>query len=334
MGNDIDISPTTLAMAVIAVLLGLGLGYLAYPAFNGPAPAEGQAVACAMGGEFTLDQAKAAEVQKIFEDIIYLQSGSKHTLKLENYTDRGSFVELNYVIDGVYPQSVYITKDYAYVMQAPAKISDVKSEVDAAIKELEKELEPAEKSDKPSVRLYVMSYCPYGNLAENAFVEVIELMGDKIDFEPVYIISGSGGNYRSLHGTAELNQDIREKIVFSKYGAAKWADFVYDTNKNCTLGNIETCWKEAAERQGISVEDVEAEYAANFNAIADAEVAKTEQAGVTASPTLLMNGKKYSGKPFVAEAYKEWVCGGFNTVPAECNTTLSTSSGTTASGSC
>lgn len=334
MANDIDISPAMLAMAAIAILLGVGLGYLAYPAFNGSASIEGQTTACAISGEFALDQAKAAEIQKVFEDIIYLQSGSRHTLKLESYMDRGSFVELRYVIDGVYPQNVYVTKDYVYLMQAPAKISDVKMEVDAAIKELEKELAPVEKSDKPSVKLYVMSYCPYGNLAENAFVEVIRLMGDKIDFEPVYILSGSNGNYRSLHGTAELNQDIREKIVFSKYGAAKWADFVYDTNKNCTLSNIETCWKDAAARQGISVADVEAEYAANFNEIADAEVAKTEQARVTASPTLLMNGKKYSGKPFVAESYKEWVCSAFNTAPQECNTVLSTSSGTTASGSC
>ncbi|MCX8205953.1 MAG: hypothetical protein N3H30_01860, partial [Candidatus Micrarchaeota archaeon] len=100
------------------------------------------------------------------------------------------------------------------------------------------------------------------------------------------------------------------------------------------LNNIETCWKEAAVRQGISVADVEAEYAASFSAIADGEVAKTNSAGVTASPTLIMNGKKYSGTPFVAESYKQWVCGAFNSAPEECSTTLSTSSGTTASGSC
>jgi hypothetical protein len=44
-----------------------------------------------------------------------------------------------------------------------------------------------EKKDRPEFQFYVMSFCPYGNMAEDAIRPVFDLLGDKVDFKPQYI---------------------------------------------------------------------------------------------------------------------------------------------------
>lgn len=44
------------------------------------------------------------------------------------------------------------------------------------------------KSDKPEVKFFVMSFCPYGNEAETSLKPIYELFKDKIDLKPQYIV--------------------------------------------------------------------------------------------------------------------------------------------------
>jgi len=44
-----------------------------------------------------------------------------------------------------------------------------------------------EKKDRPEFQFYVMSFCPYGNMAEDIIKPVYDLLGDKVDFKPQYI---------------------------------------------------------------------------------------------------------------------------------------------------
>jgi protein-disulfide isomerase len=280
---------------------------------------------------------KIGEIGSTFQDIVFLQTGAQHTVQYLNYSLEGDLVALDFVVDGSYPQTLYVTKDMNYLLQQPTSFADLKKQVSDAKAQAEADLEaantPPVKSDEPQVLLFVMSFCPYGNVAENAFYDVVALMSEKMAFEPIYIISGSNGNYQSLHGPVELNQGIREKIVFNKYGEKKWMAFTFDVNANCSVQNADTCWKGAAERHGINTTMVEDEFAKNFNAIADAEVAKSAQYNVQGSPTIIMNGKEYQSGQRSAEAFKQFVCTGFNTAPGECSTALSTGEGT-ATGSC
>jgi len=46
-----------------------------------------------------------------------------------------------------------------------------------------------EQSKTPNFKFFVMSYCPYGNQAENGLKPVADLMGDKVEFEPHYIVN-------------------------------------------------------------------------------------------------------------------------------------------------
>ncbi|MCX8199942.1 MAG: hypothetical protein N3G76_00565 [Candidatus Micrarchaeota archaeon] len=332
--KQFELSSQMLAALVLTLAVGLGIGYYMYSALN-PASASNINNTCSIGtaaGSYTPDTNKIKEISSVFKDIIYIQTGEEHSVEYVGYKLDGDLVAIDFTIDGSFPQTLYATKDLRYLLQQPTDFNTLKAQVNAAKKDLEMSKQPPEKSDKPTVKLFVMSFCPYGNVAENAFVDVIALLDGKIDFEPVYIISGKNGAYQSLHGQAELNQDIREKIVFNKYGAKKWMAFTYDVNQNCTLQNVESCWKEAAARQGIDVKALEEEYAKSFNSIADAEVAKTSQYNVQGSPTVILNGKTYNGQRS-SEAFKQFICSAFNTPPAECNKTLSTEQGVS-TGSC
>lgn len=46
-----------------------------------------------------------------------------------------------------------------------------------------------EKKEKPEVKFFVMSFCPFGNQAEAGLKPVAQLLGDKVDWQPVYIVS-------------------------------------------------------------------------------------------------------------------------------------------------
>lgn len=46
------------------------------------------------------------------------------------------------------------------------------------------------KTDKPEVKFFVMSFCPYGNQAESGLEPVYQLLKTKVDLVPRYIVSG------------------------------------------------------------------------------------------------------------------------------------------------
>jgi glutaredoxin len=68
------------------------------------------------------------------------------------------------------------------------------------------------KSARPSVEIYVMSFCPYGIQAENALKPVVELLNAGADFRMHYIATVPGSDLstaKSLHGNAEAVEDAQ-----------------------------------------------------------------------------------------------------------------------------
>lgn len=200
------------------------------------------------------------------------------------------------------------------------------------------------KTEKPDVLLFTMSYCPYGNQAETGINPVAELLGNKINIEPHYVIysnhKGGGpdycfdeeNKYCSMHGITELNQDIRELCIF-KYQKEKFWKYIDIVNSNCSLQNIEACWKEAAEQAGVNAEDVEKCFTEEALKLLEAEAALNKKYNVQGSPTVLINEQSYEGGR-TPEAYKTAMCSAFEEAPAECEQTLSSGEGAVASGQC
>ncbi|MCX8190133.1 MAG: DsbA family protein [Candidatus Diapherotrites archaeon] len=201
------------------------------------------------------------------------------------------------------------------------------------------------KSDRPDVLMFVMTFCPYGHVAEKGLKPVAELFGDKINIEPHYVIySGEYGytypddcidkekKYCSMHGVSELNEGVRQLCIF-KYQKDKFWDYIAKIYEGkCTLKNIDSCWKSQAEAAGIDTQKIEKCFEEEAISLLEKEVELNKKYNVMGSPTIIINETEYRGGR-APENYKAAICTAFNTPPTECSKTLS-SQGGTASGQC
>jgi len=208
--------------------------------------------------------------------------------------------------------------------------------------------DPMTKADKPVVELFVMSHCPYGTQAEKGMIPVVELLGDKIDFNIRFV------DY-AMHGETEVTEQTKQYCIIEEQNDK------YLTYLKCFLeaGETDTCLAEA---------EIDTEMLDTCVAAADEEFSITElledqaswsggrypqfnvhmdlnnQYNVGGSPTLVVNGDKlesdsrycdpagpcvlnpYPGRDSVS--YLATICEAFNEAPEECNTELSSASPT------
>jgi len=188
------------------------------------------------------------------------------------------------------------------------------------------------KTDIPEVQLFVMSFCPFGNEAEELIMPVIDLIGDKTNIQLRYIVSeSSDGGYVSLHGEQELHQDIRELCV-QKYDKDKFWDFIEEINVNCNYQDVDSCWENIAKKIEINIQKIKTcqeEEGLNNLAI---ESELSQKYAIKGSPQLMINGIEYTGSR-TSEGYKNAICSAFNSMPEECSQVLGDGN-SSASGNC
>ncbi|MFC2136528.1 DsbA family protein, partial [Bacteroidota bacterium] len=184
--------------------------------------------------------------------------------------------------------------------------------------------------NRPQIDFYVMSYCPYGNQAEEAIAPVFEKLKGKADFNPKYVLySNYGGGYPShcldedavvcsMHGIVELNQDIREACVAKYYGTQEWFDFALAMNKQCNSQNADTCWTGVAESLGLNTETIITCEANEGYDLMIADKTTGDALGVSGSPTIFIDGVQYSGSR-TANGFLAGLCAAFEDAPAECD---------------
>ena len=227
----------------------------------------------------------------------------------------------------------YITRDGSLFFISGIEIGEIK---EAEAETVESNVSPtttgfdAPDTERPKVELYIMSFCPYGQQAEKNLAPVIELLGDYIDFEPHYIVSISDSTVNSLHGSKEADEDIRQACIW-KYYPESWWDYVLYVDENIPLSNIEEKWTEAAETVGLDIESIQRCAEDEGFELMQAESALTDEKGITASPTLLINGERYRGQR-TPEDFKQAICSAFEQPPDVCSEILEGS--TAAQGNC
>lgn len=237
--------------------------------------------------------------------------------------------------------ALYATRDGKLLFSGPV---DLDQEPSPSSEEENGTPEETPKAEAPNVKLFIMSFCPYGNQAEELMALVVELLGNKVNIEPHYVVysnyGGGGPNfcldeenkYCSMHGIQELNQGVRELCVY-KYQKDKFWDFLKEINKNCSSQNADTCWETVAQNMGIDVQkikDCQENEALNLLAT---ELSLNKKYGVGGSPQLFINDVEYKGQRS-SDAYKSAICSAFEEPPEECEQALNSSGNSVPSGGC
>lgn len=190
------------------------------------------------------------------------------------------------------------------------------------------------KNDKPVVQVFVMSKCPYGVQAEQAFLPAAQAFGNDIDYQIKFIANqNADGTFNSLHGQPEVDEDLRQVCIMNQtpdkfFSYLKCQDDNYAAQKD--LG---TTWQACAT--GAGIDSAKVNTCATGQAGKDLLAANIKAANdnnIGSSPTVMINGVKYSGAR-TAQALQSAVCGAFNNQPASCANVV-TGTAPTASGNC
>lgn len=232
----------------------------------------------------------------------------------------------------------YVTKDGKVLFPAGEAMTEQTSKPDTG------NTADIPKKDTAQALLFVMSFCPYGNQAEDLMKPVIDLLQSKADIQLHYVIysnyNGGGPNYCldkankycSMHGIQELHQDVRELCV-TKYQKDKLWNFVEAINSKCTAQNVDSCWEAVAQSAGIDTSRIKTCQTNESTTLLEQEVQLGKKYGISGSPQLVINDTEFTGSRG-SEAFKTAICAGFNSAPSECSTKLQDTGSAPATGGC
>jgi len=133
------------------------------------------------------------------------------------------------------------------------------------------------------------------------------------------------GTFSSLHGQAEVDEDLRQ-VCAAKYAPATYMDYVVCRNKDYRSNEWQACATEAK----LNVTAIKAcSEGAEGKAILAENIKLADELGVGGSPTIKINSGAYNGQR-TAAGMLSGICAAFNTAPAECSQALGASATQTA----
>ncbi|MFA6433163.1 MAG: hypothetical protein WCW52_00560 [Elusimicrobiales bacterium] len=157
-----------------------------------------------------------------------------------------------------------------------------------------KGLYAAAKPEPGVLKLFVMSQCPYGVTAENGLLDAVNKKllpaGTKVQIH--YIgdsEKGADGQYtfKSLHGTPEWEEDVRQLVIAQKF-PAKFNAYLLERNRDVSS----TQWEEAAKKAGLDPKAVTAGFEDGKALLAE-DFKYTAALGMTTSPSFLWEGRLF-----------------------------------------
>lgn len=290
-------------------------------------------------GEGLSEQELGEKVAETMRSIPQIQQSNTTVEFLENVGIKSGVYEVKISISDPrglsQNMSVYVTEDSKYVFPQGLNITEQLQALEEQQDQEEQQQEVQDiknKTETPTAQLFVQSFCPYGNQAENTMEPVHELLGEKVNWEPHYIVRETEDGFESLHGQVEVDQDKRELCVLEDKGLDKWFDFVTYINDNC--GSEGECWETAAEETGINSSSVSDCVDERGDSLLRKEAEITAEKGVRGSPTLIINGQETNAvyKYGNSDAYKDIICSAFTEGPEQCTQTLSADTASSSSG--
>jgi len=187
------------------------------------------------------------------------------------------------------------------------------------------------KSDKPEVKLFVMSYCPFGTQMVKGILPVVGTLGSKIKYEMGFV------DY-IMHGDKEIDENLLQYCI-QKTQPAKLSNYMTcflkkgeGTSDAClktagvNVSQVASCKAQADSQFGIKKKAADKSTWSNGQ-FPPFDVNKEENGkyGVQGSPTLVVNGVVASSGRDPASILKA-ICSAFNNPPKECDAKLSSDS--------
>ncbi len=166
--------------------------------------------------------------------------------------------------------------------------------------------------EKPKrLDLFVMSQCPYGAMAIIAMQEVLAAFGGELDLGVRFVGDERDGELYSMHGPAEVEEDMRQACAVKHYGAKhKFMSYLACRAKDYSNNDADVLTA-CVEKDGKALLREDFKLASGL--------------GINASPTFLANNKHiFNG--VAAEAIKQKYCE-YNEGLAGCKKTLSAGQG-------
>lgn len=137
--------------------------------------------------------------------------------------------------------------------------------------------------------MFVMSQCPYGAQAMVAANEVVQHFGKDITLNVHFIGQMQGDQLTSMHGQAEVDEDIREICAATKYPKDhQFAKYLACRSKDYRNPNWQPCAKEA----GMDEKVIQKCFDGEGKALLKKSFQFAESLKIGASPTFLSNNRR------------------------------------------
>jgi hypothetical protein len=165
---------------------------------------------------------------------------------------------------------------------------------------------PCRKEIPKQLALFVMSLCPYGTRALDAMSELLKAFDKRIDFRIYYVAQVKGTGFKSLHGQAEVDENIRALCAIKHYPKRyKYMDYIWCRNRKIKDKNWKGC---TGAKTGIDAAVIErCASGEEGKALLRKSLQLAQQLKVRSSPTWLANNR-YLFHGIVPESIKQQLC--------------------------
>ena len=277
----------------------------------------------------TVSEAKSAALDFINGNLV--QAGTK--VDITGITAEGSLYKMEVDVAGQ-KITAYMTNDGGQFfptgmdMKATAKTDAVadNSQATPAV--------PVPKNDKPNVKLFVMSYCPYGTQIEKGILPAVAALGNKINFT-LEFVDYSMHNDHATGDRKELDENLRQyciqKLQPTKLAtyltcflkAGKGTEDTCMTQSGVTVAPVNSCMTEADAQFNVTKDfNDQSSYKGQFP-IFEVNAEYNTKYSVAGSPTLVINDTTANAAGRDSASLLKTICSAFNTEPKECQTQLS-----------
>jgi len=156
-----------------------------------------------------------------------------------------------------------------------------------------------------SLELFVMSQCPYGTIAEDLVMPIVEEFGEDLNFKLSFIARETDDGFSSLHGQPEVDENIRQLCII-KDNPDKFFDYLKCFNEDMSDAEAQSkkCATEVSLNNGRIQTCLESDEAAELFA---ENIKRAEEVGASGSPTFYINDAPYNG-PRSASSIKRAIC--------------------------